>query len=484
MAETTPESDTAAPRRTLLKGAGGRTTQPTNFNPFAGMPYAFVPRRLLSGLDLTQSRPGDFAPWQLMQILADSHTDVGLAVWNFLRLGSRGFSYTVQTLAGQDDDEGKALLDSLTPALNAKYGGLHSLHKQWLLSWYFYGAVCGELALTQDLNNVLDIFPVNPFTILFRRDAATQAWVMYQQQLYGMGTGRAGQIAGTGSATSAPEGGYRQLNDTLVSYTPCDPTIDDPYGRMPSGTVINEVFFDIGFLADLKKIVHGAAIPRYVVKIIEEILAKSCPVAIKNDPNKYSAWLDDRFAETQAAFNDLEPDEAFVVFDSVEIGIPTAQGGSNVLALVDTLSRVIERRLIKALKMLPILMASNESTTETHGSVQFEIFAEGIADAQQAISAMCARMFTLMLQVHGRQCRVTCEFASIHTADRLLAANAENKEIVNELLKWAAGFQDQDAASVAITGSKAIAPALPGFLESMVPVNKPPSAEAPAGGGK
>ena len=469
-------------KRKMLQGGGGRQTQPTNFNPFGGMPYAFVPRRLLAGLDLSQYRPGDFAPWQLMQILADSHTDVGLALWNVLRLGTSGFSYTIKDLAGQDDPDGKALVDNLIPQINRKSGGLTALQGQWMLSWYLYGATCGELALTDDLRAVLDIYAVNPFTIYFRRDAVTQDLVTYQQQIYRPGRDRQAKASSVSSQSDsfASAGGFRRLNDNLVYYTPCDAAIDDPYGRMPSATVLNEVFFDVGFYQDLQKIVHGVGAPKYVVKVIEEILARSCPASIKNDPDKYDAWLDARLDEVHQAFNSLEPDEAFIGFDSTEIDVVSAKSGTNILGLVTPISRAIERRIIKALKMLPILMASNESTTETHGSIQFEIFAAGIMSAQAAIAQMCGQMFTIALQLAGRQCVVTCEFAGIKTANRLIDANAENKEIVNAALKEALGYQSHDESSIEVTGSKAVGAALPGVLTSLAPTLMPTSAEAPA----
>jgi len=470
-------------RRTLLKGAGGRQTQPQNVNPFGGMPYAFVPRRMLAGLDLSQYRPEDFAPWQLMQILADSHTDVGLALWNVLRLGTKAFSYSVHTLAGDDDPESKQFLDALLPRLNKKAGGLKAVHIHLMLSWYLYGAVCLEMALTDDLKDVLNLFPVNPFTIQFERDTQSQELVMFQQQLYQAfapgGAGKANPIAQKGMPGSSA-GGYRRLNDLLVQYVPCDPTIDDPYGRIPSATVINEVFFDISFLTDLKKIVHGVGTPKYVIKVVEEILAKTCPAPIKNDPAKYAAWLDDRIGEVQAAFSGLDPEEALVVFDSVEPDILSAKSSTNILGLVTPLSRAIERRIIKALKMMPILMASNEGTTETHGSVQFEIFAEGIASAQEAITSVMAAFFKLYLELMGRQANVTCEFAAIKTANRLLVANAENKEIINAMLKEAAGYQSHDESSIQITGSPAEGPAIAGLLATVVPLLTAPSAEAPA----
>lgn len=473
MPDPTEQKQAGVGKRTMLKGGGGRQTQPSNFNPFAGLTYAFLPRRLLSGLDLSRYRPEDFAPWQLMQILADSHTDVGLALWNILRLGVTGFEATVKTLSGQDDPEGTAQANAILAGINKKSGGIKAIHIQWMLSWYLYGAVCGELALTLDLRGVLDIFAVNPFTIMFERDAITQALVMFQEQLY-TSTGQATP------STNAVPAGYRRLNDALVYYTPCDPTIDDPYGRIPSATVLNEVFFDVGFLQDLQKILHGVGTPRYVIKIIEEILAKTCPPSIKNDPDRYNAWLDSRLEEVRQAFRDLEPEEALVLFDSVDVDIVSAKSGTNILGLVTPLSRAIERRLIKALKMLPILMASNEGTTETHGSVQFEIFAEGIHSGQAASASMTAAMLTLALQLAGRQCLVTCAFAPIRTANRLLAANAENKEIINAALKEALGYQTHDESSIEVTGSAAVGPALPGVLETLIPPLQSPSGEAPA----
>jgi hypothetical protein len=109
--------------------------------------------------------------------------------------------------------------------------------------------------------------------------------------------------------------------------------------------------------------------------------------------------------------------------------------------------------MIKALKQLPILMANNEGTTETHGTVQWDIFVAGLQSLQEPICFVLGRMLQLALEVYGRQGRVECFFEPIRTSDRKADADAEGKEIENAIRKWAAGFQTWEESSIEVTGS-------------------------------
>jgi hypothetical protein len=109
--------------------------------------------------------------------------------------------------------------------------------------------------------------------------------------------------------------------------------------------------------------------------------------------------------------------------------------------------------MTKALKQLPILMASNEGTTETHGTVQWQIFIAGIKSLQQPITFILSRMFKLALEVQGYVSDVECWFDSIRTTDRTSDASAEGQEIDNAVKKWVYGFQTWEESAIEVTGS-------------------------------
>lgn len=412
-------------RRRMLPGRQTRS----KYSSYLGMlPYTGIPRRRYESYDITQLEQSKLSACQLLTLLPDLSPDVGLAVWNILRLGSNGFNYTVKDNQGQDDENGKALLDVLMPRINARYGGLAGLIVQWLLTGFLQGAVCGEIALTEGLHDVEDIYPIDPYTIESSINAEGRPVDFF-----------------------LPASGPRvEMNPEKFWYVPIDTYIDDPYGRPPAAPVLQEVWFDIAIITDLRKVVHNQGWPRIDIKIVEEVLLANAPNGIKNDAAKLAEWLNERIAEVQSAYNDLQPDDSFVHFDSVEVnGSDTSGRMFDAVGII----RAIERRMTKALKQLPILMASNEGTTETHGTVQWQIFVSGLRSLQGPIEFILSRMFKLALQVQGYQGDIECWFEPIRTTDRKSDADAEAIEISNAIKKFIAGFQTWEESAIEVTGS-------------------------------
>jgi hypothetical protein len=407
---------------------GGRQTEPKG-SVLGMLPYSYLPRRQYERYDISKFEMSHLSAASLLSILPDVSPDVGLAVWNMLRLGSAGFNFTVKDSSGQDDEKGKQLLDELLSNIGMESGGLRGLIVQWLLSAYLQGAVCGEVALTEDLRGIDDFYSVDPATIKFGRDE-TKKLVMYH---------------------TPPNGSLAiRLNTEKVWYVPIDPMIDDPYGRPPAAPVLQEVWFDVAFITDLRRVVHNQGWPRIDIKVLSEIIINSAPASVKNDEKELLQWMNDRLAEVQKAYSELQPDDSFAHYDSVEINQAESAGRlfdpSGVL-------RVIERRMIKALKQLPILMANNEGSTETHGTIQWQIFVAGLQSMQEPICTVLNRMMQLSLQVLGYKGRVECFFEPIRTSDRKADADAETAEIRNAIIKWAAGFQTWEESAIEVTGS-------------------------------
>ena len=413
----------------------GRQTVPKWSSFFGMLPYNYIPRRQYERYDITRLEGSFWSAQQLLALLPDISPDVGLAVWNMLRLGSSGFNYTVKDAEGQDDHKGKSLLDNLVQRINLMQGGLEALIIQWVLSGFLQGAVAGEAALTEGLDDIDDFYAVDPAAIRFNRDDNMRLVAWHYPP-----------VAKTGSPATPV-----QLNPETFWYIPIDPWIDDPYGRPPAAPVLQEVWFDIALISDLRKVVHNQGWPRIDIRVLEEALIANAPPALKNDPGELREWLNDRLTDVQKAYNDLRPDDSFVHFDSVEIN--QAAGTSGKVIDAEAVMRSIERRMIKALKQLPILMASNEGTTETHGTVQWQIFVAGLRSLQKPVEFILSRMFSLALRVQGYQGRVECWFEPIRTTDRLIDAQAEAQEIRNAIGKWQAGWQTWEESAIEATGS-------------------------------
>lgn len=270
--------------------ANTRQTKPRG-SAFDLMPWQGLPRRQYERYDVGKFEQSGLTASQLLSLLPDLSSDVGLAVWNFLRLAGSDIIITVKDAQGQDDEAGNAYLTDVFGRINAASGGLRGLISQWLLSGFLQGAVCGEIELAEGLREVADVHAVDPATIAYTRNE-NQRLVMWQQE---SGVG-AGQKIGP-------------LDPEKVIYVPIDPWIDDPYGRPPASPVLQEVWFDVSLMLGLRKVVHNQGWPRIHIKILEEAMMAAAPESLKRDPANLAEWLNDRLSEVQEAYNNLAEDE-------------------------------------------------------------------------------------------------------------------------------------------------------------------------------
>jgi hypothetical protein len=443
-ANTGYQGDSAPPP---LKG--GRQTQPTNVNPLGMLSYSFLPRRQYQNIDLTNlSGSGFHVPaQQLLDMLADISPEVSLALWNTVQLVNTGYSYQVKTKDGKRDlARAKALLDAIIDGLNKDAGGIDAIIDSWSITAFLQGAVSGELALTEDLQDVQDLYAVQPWSIYFERDNS-QNLVPFQQQV--MTTAGVGQAFGVGGTP------FKQLNPVTFGYIPIHAAPDDPYGRPPAAPVLQLISFDMQLLKDIRQSVHVNAWGRIDISIVEETLLKNAP-NFAQDPTgqKKRDWVTNQVRAFSEAYNQIKPDDAFIHSDAVKV---TGIDSSGKTFQVDAIVRMLERRLIRALKQLPVLMGSNEGTTETHGTVQMDIYAAGIKSLQKSIANLLEKLLAVALQVYGISAKVIWEFEPVRATDRLADAQAEMQESAVAAYQRDQGWITNDEASIKITGSEAVA---------------------------
>lgn len=448
----------------LIKGAP-RQTLPLNANVLGMLPYNFLPRRQYSQIDLATLNTASYTPQQLLDLLADAYPEVGLALWNMVRLASSEYTVDVRTPDNTTDDAtGKALLDALLYRVNPYWGGFDAVVSQWFTSTILQGACSGETVATPDLRGVSDIVPVQPWSIYFQRDLA-QNYVAFQWQPLLASTG--GVLLGQQVAGSPPSvgtllgqnaldhGGFRQLNERTFAYVPLDAEVDDPYGRAPFAPVFQLVAFDAQMLKDLRQWSHVNAWGRIDVSVVYELAEKMMTGATKVDPAKAKAWRRNYLNSIKTAYDSLAPDDTFIHWDNVEVhGVD----GSGQTLDIDNLVRVLERRIFRALKQLPILMGSNEGTTETWGTLQMEVYAKGIASVQRTVAALMERLLEAALELMGHAASVKVQFEPLRAVDALSEEEALAQRIKNASAMRDEGWIDQDEASIRVTGSKAVKP--------------------------
>ncbi|MGE7191771.1 phage minor head protein [Lysinibacillus fusiformis] len=371
-----------------------------------------------------------------LKIIRDLNPDASMAIWNFLRLANSGHTLEAVTPSGSPEKQSTDLLNSYAPRVGKLYGGgLDQLINVLLLTGFTQGAIALEVELTEDVSDIVDFHAVDPSTLDFRRNKETQEIELIQVQW---------------------DGTEKVLNTETVFYYPIDPDISDPHGRSPILPILQIIFFQIQVMKDLQKVIHHQGYERFDISIVEEAIIENLPDHIKNStPEEVQQYVTSYIADVQRQMEDLEPDDDFYHTSSIQIN---SVGGSktgtvNAQGVID----IINQQVVTALKQLPILLGRNEGTTETHGTVQWQIYVAGIQSIQRAIKRLIEKAYNVVLQVNGKQRSAKLTFNELRVVDRQSEATAEKTETETKILQRQQGWITNDEAATEMVGHNAVA---------------------------
>ncbi|WP_153465096.1 phage minor head protein [Sediminibacillus terrae] len=370
-----------------------------------------------------------------LQLIRDLNPDASMAIWNFLRLGNQGHELECLKPSGAQYKQGQNILDDLAKRVGKLYGGgADQLINVLNLTGYTQGAIALEVELNEGLNDVVDFHAVDPSTLDWRKNKETGEMDLVQRQ---------------------QDGTYKILNQEQVFYYPIDPDIGDPYGRSPILPVLQIIFFQVEVLKDLKAVAHHQGHARYDISIAEEAIMNSLPQSVAaKGPEAVQRFVNDFIDNIEKGFKELKPDDNFVHQDAVKVSMVGGTSGKSMD--VSKIINVINQQVVTSLKQLPILLGRNEGTTETHGTVQWQIYVAGIESIQRATKRVMERAYNLSLRVNGINARSRLTFNKLRTTDRRQEAQAALTE-TNMLIKQVQqGWIDNDEAAVSAVGHEAV----------------------------
>lgn len=396
----------------------GRLTVPKNANPWNI--FNWLPKKYQTAHNIDLTKLQNYTAEELLELLVSVHPDVSHALHTYLRMGETPLSFTA------DNDSAQATLDALVdmfgkplPSPGYQHGrSLDKLDGIQRLMVMVRGACAGEVVLNDAVNDVVDIVPVDPMLIWFRREPDTQRlepWQYVRFPKYNQD--EAGEWFGQ----------YKKIDTPTFIYEELDPFVDDPYGRSPILPVLQIVFFHLQVLQDLKAVVHNQGYPRMDVKILEEVVLKDMPAQYQKDPNQQRKWLSDRLVEYQTAFSSLNPDDAMIHWDNLEVSY--VQGMRGPAIDISKLIDVIDTQLATSLKTLLTLLSRHQGSTETYSSVDTQIYIKTVESARSVVKRFWSRAFSIAARVRGVQTSVEVEYAPID----LRTENEQQKDLSSRL---------------------------------------------------
>ncbi|MDN6640761.1 MAG: hypothetical protein L0L10_08250, partial [Tetragenococcus sp.] len=369
-----------------------------------------------------------------LRYLRDINPDASMAVWNFLRMANQGHEIQVTDVDGNDDEEMTNYInDDLAPRVGRIYGGgADQLINVLNLTGYTLGAEALEVELDDSLTEVVDFHPVDPTRLGFTADENDNLQLTQKND----------------------KGENIFLNPEQVFYIPIDPEIDDPYGRSPILPAIESVIFQTEVLEDLKAVAHHQGHARFDVSVTTDAIMAAIPQEILYNEDEVDKFVTNYLDSVEKQFQNISADGDFYHNDSIKIETVGGTKGQSMDA--KALIEIIDQQIITSLKQFPILLGRNSSVSETHAKVQLELEYMTIRSIQKVTKRMLEKAYNIALRARGSQSIVTVTFNDVAIKNRLEDAQAEEKEINNEITKVNQGFIDNDEASNNVVGHDAV----------------------------
>ena len=412
-----------------------------------------------------------------LRIIMDRDPDVAKAVENFILLVGKGYKSvaykrTENADTKTEDKRAQQRVDQWDQDVGNEYGGgIESLIPVWVKTLLWHGANANELEMAANLRKVLDIHPVSPDVIVFKRDPETG------NLRRGVMVPRSKQADLQAQGITLDTDGFMELPERQFQYVPYHPHVNEPYGTSPLVPVIAAIFFKVELLEDARMAIHVNGHGRLDVSISRDALYKSMPANLTRIgmEDKAREWVRERIREVSNNFQSIGSDESFFHDDSA-----TAKDiAPKVIPDLKDIMAVIDNQVIAGTKQLPILLGRNEGATTTHATVQWQLFAVQVEAFARIIARIIDWAHEEMLAAEGIAAYTVTEFEPIRASDRLQDEQARSALIANWIASIQQGWADHEEASMDVLGHPPVAEPEP----PPVPPTAPIAPDEGSGGG-
>lgn len=394
----------------------------------------FDPERRWRGGALDDNALNNLTTPQILDLLADLSPEISRALWDLLRLANPGWEvHAFRPGTETVDKRAQAAVDAFLGELKTIYGSVDTIINRLYIGAFLRGAFFAELVLDNAGRMPLDIAVPDAQWVYFRirQDPARgPVWEPYQFQ--------------GGKPVS--------LERDTIRYLPIDPLPASPYGRPLASPALFTCLFTIGLLHDLRRVVAQQGYPRLDIAVELEKLLASMPEGLADDPAAVRKWLDDAVRTIGQAFQVLQPDDAYVHTDMIQVNRPVGAVNADSLGMIGPLVEALERMAMRSLKSTPLEMGLTGSSNETQSNRQWELRAAGAKSLQHLLEGLLEEFMTIALQVQGIQADVQWRFAELRAAELLRDAQVQQLQNTNAFFQYEAGWLTMDEACHIATG--------------------------------
>jgi hypothetical protein len=346
-------------------------------------------------------------PAQLLELMVDVSPELSRAMFDFLIMYNPGWTVHAYKLGAESKDEnaidqrGEAIIKQCLETLKELHVSPDVVFNQFGIQCFIRGALFGELILGLNSRTFIDIATPDPKTLSFKRaldEVRGPYWMFGQFQ--------AGQFV--------------RLDDLMtVRYLPIHPLPGKIQGRSPANSSLFVCLFLLVMLHDLRRVIQRQGYPRIDIALDLAKLKELMPEDDMEDPDAVETWANAFIAQIKSVYSKLEADEAYIHSDVATVNAPVGAMNQAGLGIIDALFKALERMCTRALKTMPLLMATTDGVSEANANRQWEIHAQSIKSMQHLVETLLTYLFTLACRAQGVVCEVDFKFAELRAAELL-----------------------------------------------------------------
>lgn len=236
-------------------------------------------------------------------------------------------------------------------------------------------------------------------------------------------------------------------------YVSLDQRLRTAYATSPLQSALQPVQAQTDFMNDLRRVFRRAIHPRLKADIDIEKWLRTLPPHVLQDPKLVREQMDATTSQIQALLDGLNPDDALVMFDTMQIGYLV--GGNNSLSEeYKVLSGILDSKLAAGAKTSGVVLNHASAASNNIASTQSMLLVKNVEGAVQLkLNEIFSRSLTMAVRLYGIPAVVefVWEEIDLRPAKELEAYKAMKQSRILEQLSL--GLTSDEEASLEVTGS-------------------------------
>lgn len=208
-------------------------------------------------------------------------------------------------------------------------------------------------------------------------------------------------------------GGTGEINLDIPTFFFQDLDKDPNYAaaESPLLTAIQAITFKQQVIADIQRVMKKAGYPKMKVKVLEDVIRKYAPREVKADEAELGKWLKKQKANIATELGKTKPEDALVIFDSLEVDYLETKGSS-----VDfrPIIEVLDGQVVSALKSLPSILGKGNGGSQNIASVEAMVYINTPTYLQKKSEKILSQMLTMSARLMGYKGYIECVYDAIN----------------------------------------------------------------------